>query len=85
MINRIITGWTGANFTEAERSALLSLRSKYQTTHHLFTEHELAHLRFIRWLIQSPNWNRAIDQPDNAQQRHTASGQRPMWSLGFTA
>lgn len=62
MIGRLIIA-TGAQFSEAEFEALRSLRTKYRDTHHLFTEHELAHLRFQRWLVRSPYWHRSLDRP----------------------
>jgi hypothetical protein len=83
MINRIITSASGPRFTEAERSALKSLRTKYQTGQHLFTARELAHLRFLRWLVNSPGWNPTMDQPSNAPKRHAPVLETTTWMPGF--
>ena len=40
-------------FTACEREAFLALRTRYQQSHDLLDERELAHLRFIRWLCQT--------------------------------
>lgn len=39
--------------TDAEREALAQLRNRYGDHHDLFTERELARLRFVRWLYQT--------------------------------
>jgi hypothetical protein len=82
MIARIIN--TGMRFSEMECNALQSLRTKYQPEQHVFTALELAHLRFQRWLVRSPGWNRAMDQPDKTHERRSAAQQRSTWMLGFT-
>jgi hypothetical protein len=40
-------------FTPAECLALATARTRYQDHHDLFSERELAHLRFLRWLRQT--------------------------------
>jgi hypothetical protein len=40
-------------FTVREREAFIALRIRYQQSHDLLDERELAHLRFIRWLCQT--------------------------------
>jgi hypothetical protein len=72
-------------FSEAELDTLQSLRTRYQAGQHLFTERELAQLRFLRWLVQSPGWHRAMDQPVNAQERQITTPRNPIWTLGFFA
>jgi hypothetical protein len=62
MISRILVGATIPRFTEAERHALQSLRTQYQSGQYLFTAKELARLRFLRWLIGSPSWDQASDR-----------------------
>lgn len=60
-----------ARFSEPEFAALQALRTQYQTGYprpagHRFTERELAHLRFLHWLVRRPEWNWALDQPMRA-------------------
>ena len=55
-----------AQFSEAEFAALHALRTQYLTTRPGFTDRELARLRFMRWLVRRPEWNRALDQPVSA-------------------
>lgn len=50
-------------FSEAEFVALQALRTEYLTTRYRFTDRELENLRFMRWLVRRPEWNRALDQP----------------------
>lgn len=52
---------TGSPFSLQEYEALQTLRASYATSHGLFTAQEMACLRFVRWLIHSPEWNRAMD------------------------
>jgi hypothetical protein len=52
-----------ARFNKGEIAALQVLRTQYLTTCHEFTDRELANLRFMRWLVRRPDWNRALDQP----------------------
>jgi len=52
MIGRIIS--TGTRLSEMECNALQSLRTGYQPEQHVFTAKELAHLRFLRWLVTHP-------------------------------
>ena len=55
-----------ARFTETEVAALQALRTQYPVTCQPFTDRELAHLRFMRWLVRRPEWNRALDQQVSA-------------------
>jgi hypothetical protein len=70
-------------FSEAEFDTLQLLRTRYQTRQHLFTAGELAHLRFLRWLVRSPGWYRAMDQPVKVQERQITAPRRPEWTHGF--
>jgi len=65
MIGRPTTRST--QFSQAELDTLRSLRTRYQNTHPLFTDRELARLRFLRWLVRSPGWDPAMDQPVHAR------------------
>ncbi|MBV9279006.1 MAG: hypothetical protein JOZ41_02900 [Chloroflexi bacterium] len=85
MISRLIGATTGPHFTERERSALQSLRNQYQREQHVFTRGELAHLRFLRWRVQGPDWNRGMDRPGTAEGLHITAQQRPIWTRGFIA
>ena len=40
-------------FTGGERCALTTLRERYRQGGDHFDERELAHLRFLRWLVQT--------------------------------
>lgn len=40
-------------YTEAEQRAFEELRMRYQQGHDLWNPNELAHLQFVRWLVQS--------------------------------
>jgi len=40
-------------FTEAESQALWKLRARYRQEHGLWSAHELAQLRFLRWLSRT--------------------------------
>jgi hypothetical protein len=80
-INHVV----GPEFSETELDALQSLRTTYQTGQHVVTERELAHLRFLRWLVRSPGWQRAMDQPVNASERQITTPRSPIWTLGFFA
>ena len=44
---------TPITFTAAERRALRTLRARYREERDLFSNEELARLRFVRWLVQS--------------------------------
>jgi hypothetical protein len=70
-------------FSEAEVDTLQSLRTRYQGDQHLFTARELAHLRFLRWLVHSPGWQRAMDQPIKAQERQSTAPRSPPWTPGL--
>jgi hypothetical protein len=73
------------HFTEAEFTTLQSLRTRYQAGQHVFTKRELAHLGFLRWLVHSPGWRRAMDQPAEAQERQITTPRSPIWTLGSFA
>lgn len=64
MINRIAKSSTSPRLNSAERSAFISLRLSYHGSHQVFTEKELARLRFVRWLVHNPNYNRGLDHLD---------------------
>jgi len=81
MIGRLIS--TGTRFSELECSALQSLRTQYQPEQHVFTAQELAHLRFLHWLVRSPGWNRALDQPYDTPQRYVLPLEIATWMPGF--
>jgi len=81
MIGRIIS--TGTRLSEMECNALQSLRTGYQPEQHVFTAKELAHLRFLRWLVRSPGWNRAMDQPCDTSQRYIPTLEIATWMPGF--
>jgi hypothetical protein len=81
MINRIITG--RAQFSDTELVALRALRTKYRTAQDMFTARELNHLRFLRWLVNSPGWNRVFDQADNSRDSLGAGWETPTWTLGL--
>jgi hypothetical protein len=90
MISRITTGVAGTPLTRTERAALQSLRASYQSGQHLFTERELAHLRFLRWLVQSPAWNQAMDRADEHEtivgavhEKPGSTQAMPEWTLGL--
>ena len=53
-------------FSKTERAALRAMRIQYLTTCHGFTDRELAHLLFIRWLVRRSAWNQALDLPASA-------------------
>lgn len=91
MIDRIITGTAGPRFTRTERTALRSLQATYEPAQHIFTERELAHVRFLRWLVYSSAWNRAMDRAGEqetvvaAVQESRSSTQEMLgWTLGRT-
>jgi hypothetical protein len=84
MISRIITT-KGAHFTEAEATALQALRERYHTGQGLFTDREIARLRFLRWLVQSPGWNRALDQPCSAIAGSIVRKEAGPWMPGSTS
>lgn len=72
-------------FTQAEIGTLQRLRKRYQTDPHLFTDRELDHLRFLRWLVHRPEWNRALDQPANAHERQIIPPPSRPWMPGLFA
>lgn len=84
MITRI-TNARSPQFSDAETIALQSLRTRYQTDHGLFSARELAHLRFLRWLVQSPNWNRAMDQPYPSVAGSVSGEETGLWTPGCIA
>ena len=76
---------SNTHFTEAEFVALQALRTRYLTDPRLFTDRELAHLRFVRWLVHRSDWNRAMDQPMNAQERQIIAPPSRPWTHGLPA
>lgn len=66
MLDRTIFG-RHSQFTRAEHAALQVLRTQYMSPRPRFTDRELAHLRFMHWLVHRPDWNRALDQLAIAQ------------------
>ncbi len=82
MNSRTSIAGTKSGFSLREHKTLRALRTKYETGQHLLTEHELARLRFVRWLIHAPGWNRALDQPVTAQQRTSTAQQSLTWMPG---
>jgi hypothetical protein len=82
MIGRIISIRT-MHFSRTEFDALQSLRKRYKTAHHLFTQRELAHLRFRHWLVRSPGWDRAMDQPYETRARAVPTQETGTWMPGF--
>ena len=50
------------SFTEEEFAALQALRARHAEPQP-FTERELAHLRFVRWLVSRPGWSRTPREP----------------------
>ncbi len=69
MISRIAKTSTSPRLNGAERRALLSLRLSYQGSQQVFTEKELARLRFVRWFVHTPNYNRGLDYLDPIYRR----------------
>ena len=47
--------------TQTECDALAPLRVRYQRDHGLFTNSELARLRFLLWLVRQQHWGGATD------------------------
>jgi hypothetical protein len=43
----------GTLFTPAQWQVLDTLRQRYRQDHDLFSDHERARLRFVRWLYQT--------------------------------
>lgn len=70
-------------FSDTELAALQTFRSRYLTDSFVFTKRELAHLRFMRWLVHRPEWNRALDQPVTAQEESTISLPSQPWTPGL--
>lgn len=92
MISPIIPGTSLPPFTPAERKALRSLRASYQSAQHLFTDRELAHLRFLRWHLRRFARDGAIDEVDSQETTGTAAHETrgcaeemPAWIPGFIA
>lgn len=54
-------------FTETESAALQALRARHCTISGLFTDRELAHLRFLRWLVHQPASRHAREKPLRAE------------------
>ena len=52
--------WAGT-FTPAERRVLFALRARYLANPDVWTDRELAHLRFLRWLYQTGRFGK-LDQ-----------------------
>ena len=74
-----------SHFSEAEFATLQSLRRRYQAGQEVFTKRELSHLQFLRWLVHSPGWHRAMDQPVQAQSQQITTPRSPIWTLGSFA
>jgi len=73
---------TDTGFSLREHETLRALRAKYETGQHLFTQQELARLRFVRWLIQSPGWNRAMDEmgaSDSSHHHRARARKKVLW------
>lgn len=47
--------------TQGECDALAPLRTRYRRDHGLFTNCEVARLRFLLWLVQQRHWDGAMD------------------------
>lgn len=43
----------GTATTPEQTAALQALRARYRETHDLFSSRELAHLSFMRWLVET--------------------------------
>jgi hypothetical protein len=69
--------------TDAECAAFWALRVTYQTDEHLFTERDLSHLRFLRWLVRSPVWDRAMDSLDEMSGPDDAPQEIAVWTTGL--
>lgn len=50
-------------FTETELAALQALRARHRTISGLFTDRELAHLQFLRWLVHQRASCQAREKP----------------------
>ena len=70
MISRHRDASTDTGFT---LQALNALRPSYPPGYDLFTEPEIARLRFVCWLIESPGWDSAMDQPITIAKRAKAT------------
>lgn len=57
---------TTTTFTRTERRALRAVRARFQDNYDLFSAHELARLRFLRWFHHSgiEGRRRALDVAD---------------------
>ena len=62
VINRLLPGAMSARLTTAEQSSMQTLRTKYQSQHHVFSEREMARLRFLHWRLHQPGWDLALDR-----------------------
>jgi hypothetical protein len=51
----------------------------------LFSEQELARLRFMRWVIHAPGWDTALDHPIPTQQQTATRAQGLPWMRGSLA
>jgi hypothetical protein len=51
------------SFNSEQMRTLTELRALYQEHHGLFTQRELAHLRFVRWLYRSGTLANGCDRP----------------------
>jgi hypothetical protein len=51
------TAPTPIKFATQELRALRMLRTRYEEGGDLFSAHEMAHLRFVRWLVQTGRLN----------------------------
>lgn len=85
MISRYSIASAGAGFSLREYEALSALRAKYQEGQDLFSEQELARLRFMRWLIHAPGWDTALDHPIPTQQQTASTAQGLPWMRGSLA
>ena len=53
MATGTMTTATPTTLTRREQRALRALRARYQQHQDLFSQRELAHLQFLRWLFQT--------------------------------
>ncbi|HLJ66451.1 MAG TPA: hypothetical protein VKX16_03725 [Chloroflexota bacterium] len=67
------------SFSDTEFSALQALRARHRVASSHFTERELAHLQFLRWLVHQPLHRRASTRSVHADpKRMLPIGQPPM-------
>lgn len=85
MLTRTIATLWGTRFSDVECDALRSLRSAYEAEQHIFTAEELAHLRFLRWLVRSPRWNDPMDCTYSEDDSNCNVRMRLAWTAGYIA